>query len=102
MHVGILWTVKCSNISLKSFGTFPIFSIFKNLQKVLVVKRNGEKIGLGVRYLVYTGYFLLLSVQGQAGVIRCISYFSDFQEPCISKTAGRRVKWTKKCLGIKY
>ncbi len=53
--------------------------------------RRGKKLGLGGRYLVYIGYFLLLSVQDQSEVI---SFFAGFQQPYILKTAGRRVKRT--------
>ncbi len=38
-------------------------------------------LGLGGKYLVYAGYFQLLSVQGHFEAIRCISYFSYFQQP---------------------
>ena len=41
--------------------------------------------------IVYTGHFLLLSVEGQSEVIRCIS---DFRQPSISKTAGHGAKRT--------
>ncbi len=41
------------------------------------------------------GYFLLLSVQAQSEVIQCISDFSDFRQPCISKTTGCTAKCTK-------
>ncbi len=44
---------------------------------------------------MYTGYFLPLSVQSQSEVIRCISDFADFRQPCILKTAGRKVKLSK-------
>ena len=41
---------------------------------------------------MYTGYFLFLSVQGHSEVIWCIS---DYRQRCISKTVGRRGKWSE-------
>ena len=49
-----------------------------------------EMLGLGGRYLVYRKYVLLLSVQDQCEVIRCISDFS-----ITLYLVGPRVKRTK-------
>ena len=77
-----------------SVGSFGAFSIFDDLvfRKRLVVERNGRNLDLRGKSLVYIEYFCLLSVQGQFRVIQCIS---NFCQPCISKTASRRAKWTK-------
>ena len=48
-------------------------------RKAVVVEPNGPKFG-PQRYLVLAEYFWLLRVQGQFGVIRCIS---SFWRPCI-------------------
>ncbi len=58
-------------------------------------KQNGVKFD--PRRWVFSVYRILvkLSVSGKSGVIRCIS---DFQQPCISKTEGLRVKDTSKSL----
>ncbi len=47
------------------------------------------------KYLVYTEYFWLLSLQVQFGVIQCISYFRRPCTCCISETANRRAKRSK-------
>ncbi len=51
-------------------------------------------LGLGVSYLVYLKYFWLSRLHGQSGHSVHLQNF-NFQEPCVLKTAGRRVKWTK-------
>ncbi len=43
-------------------------------------------------YLMHAGFFWLLSVEGHPVFILVIS---DFRQPCNSKMAGRRAKWTK-------
>ncbi len=40
----------------------------------------------------FDSYILFLS---QSGAIQNISHYSDFRQPCISKTAGYRKKWTQ-------
>ncbi len=46
------------------------------------------------KYLACTGYFWQLSIQGQPEVIRCISDFSDFQQPRILKRSDNSSKLT--------
>ncbi len=64
-------------------------------RKWLVWSQTDWYLGFGVEYSVYTGYFWHFSGEGHSGVIRCIS---DFQKPCVSKTAGFRVKDTSRSL----
>ena len=45
--------------------------------KRIIVEQNGAKFGPTGEYLVDIGYFKLLSVQFQFGVIQCISSFED-------------------------
>ena len=83
-------------VILRSFGAFPIFGIFDNLEshKYLVSEQNGPKFGpLGV--LSVYEVFWLLRFQSQSEAIRWISEISDFQHLCILKTAGRRAKRNK-------
>ena len=56
-------------VSLRSFGAFPIFTIFDNLvsQKWLVREQNRPKFGLGGSYLVYI-YEVLLTVKTSKAV----------------------------------
>ena len=83
--------------SLGSFGAFPIFADLVHVVslKQLIIERNGPKLDLRGNYLVYIEYFLLLSVQVQVGVMRCISDFCRPCTCCISETASRRAKRTK-------
>ena len=77
-------------------GSFGAFLIFNNLvsRKWLVLTETEWNLGLN-EYSVHTAYRVLvkLNASGNSGVIRCIS---DFQQPCISKTAGLRAKHTPK------
>ncbi len=61
----------------------------------MVVERNGVKFG--PQRWVFSVYRILgkLNASGNFEVIRCIS---DFQKPCVSKTAGFRVKDTSRSL----
>ena len=72
-------------------GNYKMCDILKTPGRARAKRTN---LGLRVKYmyLVYAGYFLPLSVQSQFEVIWCMSNFSDFQQPCISKTADHRGK----------
>ncbi len=59
----------------------------------------GENLSHRGKYLEYTGNFWQLSAQGQSEVIWCIS---DFRQPSILGTAGRRAKHENLGLGGKY
>ena len=72
-------------VILASLGVFPIFEKPVS-RKQLVIERN--RVCLGDEYSVYT-VLLTQVVNVILGVIWCIS---DFRQPCISKTAGRRAK----------
>ena len=55
-------------------------------------------MGFVGKYSVCTaGVLLTVKCQGLAEVIRCTS---GFQQSCLSKTAGRRVKWMIILLGL--
>ncbi len=71
-------------------------------RKRLAIERNGPKFGPWE--CVYTGYFCLLSVQGQSEVNRCICNFpilqpcisfSDIRQPGIPKRTGHRTNGIK-------
>ena len=59
--------------------------------------KRGWNLGLEDEYSVprYIGYFRQLNAWGHSGFVR---YISNFQQPCISKTAGLRAKHTPKSL----
>ncbi len=78
--------------SFGSFGAFPISADLVHVvsRKRLIVERNGPKFGPLVQ--IFRVYRVLLSVQVQFEVIQ---YISDFQRPCILKTADRRAERLK-------
>ncbi len=79
-------------VILGSLGEFPIFDNL-TCRKWQVVERN--RVKFGPRGLVFSVCRILVNAPGNGGVIRCIS---DFQLPCISKTAGLGAKHTPKSL----
>ncbi len=82
-------------IVILGHSDFPDFRQ-PGILKWLVVE-DMDHIGLGGSYLVYTRIrnVCLLRIQNQSEVIRYISEISDFQQPCILKTVGRKAKRTK-------
>ena len=72
------------------FTTFPTSTNLKTAGRIVKRTKNGPR----GRHLMLAGYVSLLhvSVQGHSEVICCVS---DYQQPCISKTVGRRGKWGK-------
>ncbi len=66
-----------SNLSLGSFGAFPIFDGLMSRIR-LVVEQNGQNLdlkGTWSKYLVHIKYIGLLRIQVHFVVIRCISDF---------------------------
>ncbi len=75
---------------------YQYFSFVTSVSEVIQIMYNfnnwshgkiNQNLGLGHKYLVYTGYFRLLSVQGSSVVVQCIS---NFRQPCILKS--KRIK----------
>ncbi len=88
------------NISKSSEG-IQYISVISDFHQPCILNAAGRRakrtkiLALGSKYLMYAGSFLPLSVPSQSEVNVYIFDFVDFQELCMLKTAGRRVKWTK-------
>ena len=73
--------IKISEISNFGFLAFFFFFFFymgvngEYLGNRYSLSETDQNLGLRGKYLVYTGYFCLSSVQLKFGVIRCISDF---------------------------
>ena len=73
---------------LGSIGAFPIFDNLVSRTR-LAIEGNGVHLGLRGEYSVFAGVLL---------TVKCLRSFwghwghSDFRQPCISRTAGRRAK----------
>ena len=84
-------------VILRSFSAFSIFPILENIvsrKRLTVVPKLQFRPWWYVLSTCIYGYWWPLSVQWHSELIRCIFDFSDFPQPCISKTAGLRMQWT--------
>ena len=78
-------------VILRLFGAFSIFDSLVS-GKWLAVERNGQKFGPTGQVLSVCKVRLTVKCLCHFQVIRRISDFPDFRQPCISKTAGCRTK----------
>ncbi len=78
----------------KKIVFYEIFFVFVNKTLLLL-----QITATNFQTSVYIGYFWQLSVWGHSGVIQ---YISDFQQPCISKTAAHRAEQWNLSLGGEY
>ncbi len=85
------------NVSLKSFGAFLIFRFLATLylENGWSYSETDQTLGLRSKYLLYTEYFWLLSIESHSEVIWCISDFFHFRQPCVLQAAGCRTIQTK-------